>query len=75
LKLAKLALDLEVKNLEAENKKYELGTDINQNVILDQNVKVSPMFNEHASIQLAFPRSSNSPAFFSAISASASRWL
>ncbi|HXB70288.1 MAG TPA: TolC family protein [Candidatus Acidoferrales bacterium] len=40
LKLAKLALDFAVKNLEAENKKYELGTEINQNVILAQNVKV-----------------------------------
>jgi outer membrane protein TolC len=40
LKLAKLALDFAVKGLDAENKKYELGTEINQNVILAQNVKV-----------------------------------
>jgi outer membrane protein TolC len=40
LKLAKLALDFAVKGLDAENKKYELGTETNQNVILAQNVKV-----------------------------------
>jgi outer membrane protein TolC len=45
LKLAKLALDFAVKNLEAENKKYELGTEINQNVILAQNVKVQAESN------------------------------
>jgi len=45
LKLAKLALDFAVKNLDAENKKYELGTEINQNVILAQNVKVQAESN------------------------------
>jgi outer membrane protein len=45
LQLAKLALDFAVKNLEAENKKYELGTEINQNVILAQNVKVQAESN------------------------------
>src|ERR1035441_7664536 len=39
LKLAKLARDFAQKNLDAENKKYELGTDINQNVILGQNAR------------------------------------
>ena len=34
LKLARLARDFAQKNLDAENKKYKLGTDINQNVIL-----------------------------------------
>ena len=32
VKLAKLARDFAQKNLDAENKKYELGTEINQNV-------------------------------------------
>jgi len=45
LKLAKLALDFAVKNLDAENKKYELGTEINQNVIIAQNVKVQAESN------------------------------
>jgi outer membrane protein TolC len=45
LKLAKMALDFAVKNLDAENKKYELGTEINQNVILAQNVKVQAESN------------------------------
>ena len=31
-------MDLAQKNLDAENKKYELGTEINQNVIQAQNV-------------------------------------
>ena len=45
LKLAKLALDFASKNLDAENKKYELGTEINQNVILAQNAKVQAESN------------------------------
>jgi outer membrane protein len=45
LKLAKLALDFAVKGLDAENKKYELGTELNQNVILAQNVKVQAESN------------------------------
>jgi outer membrane protein len=45
LKLAKLALDFAAKNLDAENKKYELGTEINQNVILAQNGKVQAESN------------------------------
>jgi outer membrane protein len=45
LKLAKLALDFAAKGLDAENKKYELGTEINQNVILAQNVKVQAESN------------------------------
>ena len=40
LKLAKLAREFAQKNLDAENKKYELGTEINQNVILAQNALV-----------------------------------
>jgi outer membrane protein TolC len=40
LKLAKVARDFAQKNMEAENKKYELGTEINQNVIQAQNVLV-----------------------------------
>ena len=40
LKLARLARDFAQKNLDAENKKYELGTEINQNVILAQNALV-----------------------------------
>ena len=40
LKLAKLAREFAQKNLDAENKKYELGTEINQNVITAQNVLV-----------------------------------
>jgi outer membrane protein TolC len=34
-----------VKGLDAENKKYELGTELNQNVILAQNVKVQAESN------------------------------
>jgi outer membrane protein TolC len=45
LKLAKLARDFAQKNLDAENKKYELGTDINQNVILAQNALVQAESN------------------------------
>jgi outer membrane protein len=45
LKLAKLARDFAVKNLDAENKKYELGTEINQNVILAQNALVQAESN------------------------------
>jgi outer membrane protein len=45
LKLAKLALEFAVKGLDAENKKYELGTELNQNVILAQNVKVQAESN------------------------------
>jgi outer membrane protein TolC len=45
LKLAKLAQDFAQKNLDAENKKYELGTDINQNVILAQNALVQAESN------------------------------
>ncbi len=45
LKLAKLASDFAQKNLDAENKKYELGTDINQNVILAQNALVQAESN------------------------------
>jgi outer membrane protein len=45
LKLAKLALDFAAKNLDAENKKYELGTEINQNVILAQNARVQSESN------------------------------
>jgi outer membrane protein TolC len=40
LKLAKIAREFAQKNMDAENKKYELGTEINQNVILAQNVLV-----------------------------------
>jgi outer membrane protein TolC len=40
LKLAKIAREFAQKNLDAENKKYELGTEINQNVIQAQNVLV-----------------------------------
>jgi outer membrane protein TolC len=40
LKLAKLAREFAQKNMDAENKKYELGTEINQNVITAQNVLV-----------------------------------
>jgi outer membrane protein TolC len=45
LKLAKLARDFAQKNLDAENKKYELGTEINQNVILAQNALVQAESN------------------------------
>jgi len=45
LKLAKIALDLSRKNLDAENQKYELGTEINQNVIQAQNVLVQAESN------------------------------
>jgi outer membrane protein TolC len=45
LKLARLARDFAQKNLDAENKKYELGTDINQNVILAQNALVQAESN------------------------------
>jgi outer membrane protein TolC len=45
LKLAKIALDLSKKNLDAENQKYELGTEINQNVIQAQNVLVQAESN------------------------------
>jgi outer membrane protein len=45
LKLAKLANEFAQKNLDAENKKYELGTDINQNVILAQNALVQAESN------------------------------
>ena len=40
LKLARIARDFAQKNYEAEQKKYELGTEINQNVITAQNVLV-----------------------------------
>ena len=36
LALAKVQRDFAVKNLDAENLKYQLGTDINQNVIFAQ---------------------------------------
>jgi outer membrane protein TolC len=45
LKLAKLARDFAVKNLDAENQKYQLGTEINQNVILAQNALVQAESN------------------------------
>jgi outer membrane protein TolC len=40
LKLAKTAMDFAQKNLDAENTKFQLGTEINQNVINAQNVLV-----------------------------------
>jgi outer membrane protein TolC len=40
LKLAKTAMDFATKNLDAENQKFQLGTEINQNVINAQNVLV-----------------------------------
>ncbi|MGA2270142.1 MAG: TolC family protein [Bryobacteraceae bacterium] len=40
LKLAKIAMDFAQKNLDAENTKFQLGTEINQNVINAQNVLV-----------------------------------
>ncbi len=45
LRLSKIALDLSQKNLDAENQKYELGTEINQNVIQAQNVLVQAQSN------------------------------
>jgi len=51
LKLARLfevlntPVEARQKNLDAENKKYELGTDINQNVILAQNALVQAESN------------------------------
>jgi outer membrane protein TolC len=40
LKLAKTGLDFAQKNLDAENTKFQLGTETNQNVILAQNALV-----------------------------------
>ncbi len=40
LKLAKIQLDFAQKNLDAENTKFQLGTEINQNVINAQQVLV-----------------------------------
>jgi outer membrane protein TolC len=40
LKLARTAMDFAQKNLDAENTKFQLGTEINQNVINAQNVLV-----------------------------------
>jgi outer membrane protein TolC len=37
LKLAQVAMDFAQKNLDAENTKFQLGTDTNQDVILAQN--------------------------------------
>ena len=37
MKLAKVARDFAQKALDAENKKYELGTELSQNVLLAQN--------------------------------------
>jgi outer membrane protein TolC len=37
VKLAKVAQDFAQKALDAENKKYELGTELSQNVLLAQN--------------------------------------
>jgi len=45
LKLARIARDFAQKNYEAEQKKYELGTEINQNVITAQNVLVQAESN------------------------------
>jgi len=45
LKLARIARDFAQKNYEAEQKKYELGTEINQNVITAQNLLVQAESN------------------------------
>jgi outer membrane protein TolC len=41
LKLSQIAMDFAQKNLDAENTKFQLGTDTNQDVILAQNALVS----------------------------------